>query len=122
VTDVRSIAEAFSSHRFRDTYDALAPDVRWTSVGAGTVTGKPAVVDACESALSELTTGSAEFLRFVVIADGDAAAVDTVSRYVDGDGAVSVVSSCDVYEFSGGALMAITSYAVELDEAPTTSG
>jgi len=118
VPDVRSIAEAFSGHRFRDTYDALAPDVRWTSVGAGVVTGKEAVVDACESTLSELATGTAEFLRFVVVADGDAAAVDAVGRYVDADGAVSVVSSCDVYEFSGGLLVAITSYAVELAEPP----
>ena len=30
---------------------------------------------------------------------------------------VSVVSSCDVYEFSGGLLTTLTSYAVELDPA-----
>lgn len=117
-TTPRRIAEAFSSHRFREAYAALAPDVRWVSVGAGEITGRQAVVDACEATLAELATTDAEFLRFVVIADGDRAAVDAVGRYVDGAGGVSVVSSCDVYEFSNGALTCITSYAAEFD--PTT--
>jgi hypothetical protein len=40
-----------------------------------------------------------------------------VARYVDADGTTSVVSSCDIYEFSDGQVTAITSYAVELDPA-----
>ena len=52
--------------------------------------------------------------RFVSIAGPDAAAVDVVARYVAADGHVSVVSSCDIYEFADGKLAAITSYAVEL--------
>jgi hypothetical protein len=58
-----------------------------------------------------------EFTRFVVVADDATAAVDVVGRYVDADGGVSVVSSCDVYEFTGGLLTTLTSYAVELDPA-----
>jgi ketosteroid isomerase-like protein len=116
MTTPRRIAEAFSGHRFPDAYPALAPDVRWTSVGAGVLTGREAVIDACEATLAELST-AAEFLRFVVIADGDAVAVDAIGRYVDSDGGISVVSSCDIYAFSDGALTAITSYAVELDPA-----
>jgi ketosteroid isomerase-like protein len=114
MTTPRETAEAFSGHRFRDAYDALAPDVRWTSVGQGTVTGRQAVVDACEATLAELATTTVEFARFVV-ADDATAAVDVVGRYVDADGGVSVVSSCDVYEFTGGLLTTLTSYAVELD-------
>ncbi len=78
MTTPRQIAEAFSGHRFGDAYAALSPDVRWTSVGAGVLTGRQAVVDACEATLAELASGTAEFLRFVVIADGDAVAVDAV--------------------------------------------
>ena len=115
MTTPREIAEAFSGHRFADAYAALAPDVRWTMVGEGLLTGPQAVVDACDATLAELSRGTAQFLRFVVIGDGDAVAVDAVGRYVDADGGVSVVSSCDIYEFSDGALTAITSYAVELD-------
>ncbi len=43
-------------------------------------------------------------------------AVDAVARYVDEAGSTSVVSSCDIYEFDGDALVTITSYAVELPE------
>ena len=116
MTTARETAEAFSGHRFRDAYDALAPDVRWTSVGQGTVTGRQAVVDACEATLAELATTTVEFTRFVVVADDATAAVDVVGRYVDADGGVSVVSSCDVYEFADGAVVAITTYAVELED------
>jgi ketosteroid isomerase-like protein len=110
----REVAEAFSGHRFRDAYDALAPDIRWTLVGEDELVGRQAVVDACEGTLAELASGTAEFSRFVVVADGDAVAVDTVARYTDGDGEVSVVSSCDVYAFTDGLVTAIRSYAVEL--------
>jgi ketosteroid isomerase-like protein len=117
MTTPRETAEAFSGHRFRDAYAALSPDVRWTAVGEGVVTGRQSVVDACEATLTELATTTTTFSRFVVVADADgrAAAVDVVARYVDADGTESVVSSCDVYEFVDGQVAAITSYAVELD-------
>ena len=120
MTTPRQVAEAFSGHRFHDAYGALAPDVRWTSVGAGVLIGRQAVVDACEATLAELARGTAQFLRFVVIADADAVAVDAVGRYVDADGGVSLVSSCDIYAFDDGVLTSITSYAVELDPAAQT--
>jgi len=119
MTTPRETAEAFSGHRFSDAYGALAPDVRWTSVGQGALVGRQAVVDACEETLAELATTTTQFLRFVVVADGDTAVVDAVGRYVDAGGGVSVVSSCDVYEFTDGLLTTITSYTVELD--PTTA-
>jgi ketosteroid isomerase-like protein len=120
MTTPRQVAEAFSGHRFHDAYGALAPDVRWTSVGAGVLIGRQAVVDACEATLAELARGTAQFLRFVVIADADAVAVDAVGRYVDADGEVSLVSCCDIYAFADGVLTSITSYTVELDPTAET--
>ncbi|WP_222271447.1 nuclear transport factor 2 family protein [Modestobacter marinus] len=110
----RAVAEAFSGHRFPDAYGSLHPDVRWTQVGQEVLTGRQAVVDACEATLAELVTTTVEFSRFLVVADENAAAVDVVGRYVDADGATSVGCSCDVYEFRDGMVTAITSYAVEL--------
>jgi ketosteroid isomerase-like protein len=49
-----------------------------------------------------------------VVAGTDAAAVDAIGRYTDADGEVSLVSSCDIYEFRDGLVTTITSYAVEL--------
>jgi ketosteroid isomerase-like protein len=112
----REIAEAFSRHRFREVYASLSDDIVWTSRGGGPpIHSRSAVVDACEASLSDLASTAVDFRRVVVAADDRAAAVDVVARYVDGD-EVSVVSSCDVYEFQDGAVVAITTYAVELDD------
>jgi hypothetical protein len=113
----REVAEAFSGHRFRDAYPGLAPDVRWTIVGAQTLVGREAVVEACETTLADLAGETAEFLRFLVIADDGGACVDAVGRYVSGDGSTTAVSSCDVYTVEEGLVRTITSYVVELDPA-----
>jgi SnoaL-like domain len=112
------VAEAFSGHRFAEAYPAFVDDVRWDLVGGDTLVGRQAVVDACETTLAELGQGSAEFLRFVVMVDGDRVAIDTIARYTDAAGETGAVSSCDLYEFSGDRLIGIRSYAVELDGAP----
>ena len=114
MTNTAAIAEAFSRHRFAETFPHLADDVRWVAVGQATMQGRTAVVDACEAATAEMADLTVEFTRFVSIAGPDAAAVDVVARYVDPDGEVSVVSSCDIYEFRDGELVTITSYAVDL--------
>ena len=61
MTTPRQIAEAFSGHRFSEAYPALAPDVRWTSPGQFALTGREAVIEACEATLAELASGTAEF-------------------------------------------------------------
>jgi hypothetical protein len=115
--DPLQLAEAFSGHRFKDTYDGLAATVRWVLPGHPPIEGKEAVVSACDSAADEMgQLASAEFTRFVSVASDRVAAVDAVGRYVSSDGSVSVVSSADIYEFDDEGLVAvITSYAVELD-------
>ena len=119
--DSQRIAEAFSGHRFEETYEHLAADVRWVLPGRAPVEGRSDVVAACESASGEMAElASTEFSRFVSVAGDRVAAVDAVARYVGRDGSVSVVSSADIYEFDGeGLVTTITSYAVELD---TTEG
>ena len=115
--DTRQIAEAFSGHRFEDTYDHLSADVRWVLPGQTTIEGRSAVIEACNASAAEMAElTSATFSRFVSVADDRVAAIDAVGRYVSRDGSVSVVSSADVYEFDGaGQVRIITSYAVELD-------
>lgn len=115
--NTKQIAEAFSGHRFAETYDHLAADVRWILPGQTTIQGKSAVVEACTSSAAEMAELTrAEFTRFVSVADDHVAAIDTLGRYVSRDGSVSVVSSADIYEFDGdGHVTTITSYAIELD-------
>ena len=114
--DVRAVAEAFSGHRFADAYPFLAADVVWHVMGGETRRGSDAVTAVCEETLSQLTGTTTEFTRFVTVSEADRAAVDTVARYTGPDGDISVVASCDVYEFRDGALTTITSYYAELPD------
>jgi ketosteroid isomerase-like protein len=113
-SSTRAVAEAFSAHRFAEAYPALADDVRWDLVGQDTLVGRQSVVDACEGTLAALAGGTATVERCVVAGDGDVVAVDTVTRYAGADGSAGRVSSCDVYEFTGGRLTTIRSYTVEV--------
>ena len=115
--NTQQISEAFSSHRFTETYEQLADGVRWELDGEGVIEGKGAVVAACESSTVEMAElASVEFSRFESVAGDRLAVVGAEARYEEPDGSVSVVSSADVYEFDGeGQVTTITSYAVELD-------
>jgi len=113
----QAVAEAFSGHQFRQTYDHLSPDIRWVLVGGETLVGRHHVILTCEETLSELEGSSTEFSRFLTIAGADAVAVDAVARYTAADQTTSVVSSCDIYEFAGGLVTTITSYTAELAPA-----
>ena len=112
---IQQVAEAFSSHRFREAYDYLHPQVEWTVVGAARLEGREQVVYACEQSLTELERQTTQFLRFKTVADADAVAIDSVAKYVDAKWRTSFVRSCDVYEFTQGYLSAITSYTAEIE-------
>ena len=64
--------------------------------------------------LESLEGTTTTYERCVVAAGSDAVAVDTFARYTRPDG-MTAVASCDIYEFSGDKITAITSYAVEVD-------
>lgn len=110
-------AQAFSAHRFEATFEHLAPDAVWHLVGAERIDGRVAIVEACRSTAAEISASDTVWLRFLCAGTGDVVAVDAVGRYTGPDG-VSTVSSCDIFEFDGETITAITSYAVELPPAP----
>lgn len=110
----RQIAEDFSSHRFDAALPYLSEDVRWTLVGGSALVGRAAVAAVCKRSAAELAGVTVEYERFKVIVGDDGVVVDSIARYGDANGDATVVSSCDVYEFTGAAVTAITSYAVDL--------
>jgi len=110
----RTVAEAFSGHRFTETYPHLAEDVIWVARGESTTLGRDAVIAACEAASVELATMNTDFLTFRTVDGGDTIVVETVGRYVDTDG-TSCVASCDLYTFAHGRLARIVSYAVDIE-------
>jgi ketosteroid isomerase-like protein len=109
----REVATAFSGHRFEEALPYVADDVDWRMPGSDGLRGADAVIAACRDTASALADTDVQVQRFVVIADGDTVAVDTLTVYRDRDGATAV-ASCDVYEFIGGLIVRITSYTVEV--------
>jgi ketosteroid isomerase-like protein len=109
-----AIARAFSGHRFEETFDYLSPNVTWILVGQARLEGPAAVIDTCRQTTAESADVGTTWLRFISAGTGDVVAVDAIGRYEGSDG-ISAVSSCDIFEFSGGKITTITSYAVEVD-------
>nr|WP_232425819.1 nuclear transport factor 2 family protein [Mycobacterium sp. JS623] len=76
--------------------------------------GADAVRHTCGETLESLEGTTTTYDRCVVAAGSDVVAVDTFAHYTRPDG-MTAVASCDIYEFSGDEITAITSYAVEVD-------
>jgi len=112
--DPAAVARAFSEHRFDEALPYLAKEVRWTIVGYMTLEGADAVRQTCRGTIESLEGTTTAYDRCVIAAGSDAVAVDTFARYTRPDG-MTAVASCDIYEFAGEQITAITSYAVEVD-------
>jgi ketosteroid isomerase-like protein len=112
--DPGAVGLAFSEHRFDEALGHLAKDVRWTIVGYMVLEGADAVRQTCRETLESLEETTTIYDRCVVAAGSDAVAVDTFARY-SGPNGTTAVASCDIYEFRGEEISAITSYAVEVD-------
>ena len=118
VFDPGAIARAFSEHRFDEALGYLARDVRWTIVGYMVLEGADAVRQTCRERPPASKTPrrpmTGVWWRLV-----PRLAVDTFARY-SGPAGLTAVASCDIYEFVGEEIAAITSYAVEVD--PDSAG
>lgn len=112
--DKKAIASAFSSHKFASTYGYLANDIEWTVIGERVIRGKADIVKTCEDSAAYLSNVKTTFLKFRTFAGESSVVIDSLAEYVDEQDEKSVVASCDIYEFDGEYLTAITSYAVEI--------
>ena len=117
--DPAAVGRAFSEHRFDEALGHLARDVRWTIVGYMVLEGADAVRQTCRETAASLEDTTTTYDRCVVAAGSDVVAVDTFARY-GGPSGLTAVASCDIYEFAGEEITAITSYAVEVD--PESAG
>jgi ketosteroid isomerase-like protein len=109
------IARAFSSHRFELALPHLADDIVWTLVGADPLIGRKKVKKAIERTAADLASVTTEFQRFRTVVGEESVVVDSLARYTDAAGDVSIVASCDIYDFAAdGRITEIVSYTVEL--------
>ena len=86
---IGEIARAFSGHRFEAAYPHLADDVSWSIFGDRELTGKEAVMAACEESASYLAEVTTEFRRFRALAGEDWVVIDSLAEYTDREHEVS---------------------------------
>jgi ketosteroid isomerase-like protein len=111
---IEDIARAFSGHDFEAIYPYLADDATWSVVGDEELAGKEAITRACDRLAADLAGVRTDFRRFRALVGGDWVVVESLADYTDREQQVSVVASCDIYDFRDGMLAAITSFNVAL--------
>ena len=107
------IAVAFSSQKYDEVEPYLAESIFWDLVAARPRLDKGEVLVLLRETKQNLKVLTSNFLEQRVIDGGDTVVVDSVVEYVDSTGEKSVVSSCDLYEFEGGLVTHIRTYAGE---------
>jgi ketosteroid isomerase-like protein len=108
------IARSMSTHDFGRAMQHLAEDVVWRPGGDEPIVGRDAVIRACTDLAAELDGVQVDLRSVRVIAAGAAVVVETLATYTAPGGDTSAVASCDLYDFAGDDLIAISSYNVEV--------
>src|SRR5215208_3126538 len=112
--DIEQIAEAFCSHRFVETYPYMADEIKWDIVGREELIGREAVIDQCNKSAKFLETVSSTITKLNSIRAETFVVVEGAAQFQDQEDQTSDVASCDVFQFSDGRLVQITSYVIDL--------
>jgi SnoaL-like domain len=115
--DIGQIAEAFCRHRFAETYPYMADGIKWNIVGGEELIGQEAVIDQCNQSAKYLETVSTTITKLKIIHAGTFVIVEGAAQFQDQEYQTSSVASCDVFQFSDGQLVEITSYNIELTKS-----
>ena len=113
---IDQIAEAFCSYRFAVTYPYMADEIKWSIIGKEELVGREAVIDQCNKAAKFLETVSATITKLKINRAETFVVVEGAAQFQDQENQTSSVASCDVFQFSDGRLVEITSYNVELNK------
>ena len=114
--NIDQIAEAFCSHRFVVTYPYMADGIKWNIVGQEELKGREAVIARCDKSAKFLETVSTTITKLKIHRAETFVVVEGAAQFQDQQKQTSSVASCDVFQFSDGRLVEITSYNVELNK------
>ena len=114
--NIDQIAAAFCSYRFAMTYPYLANEIKWNIVGKEELVGREAVIDQCDKAAKFFETVSATITKLKINRAEPFVVVDGAAQFQDQENQTSSVASCDVFRFSDGRLVEITSYVIALNK------
>lgn len=113
--DIEQIAKTFISHNFEETFLFMADDIKWNVIGRQELVGRDAVIAQCAEAKKFLATVTTTFTKLEATRAGNTVFVEGACLFRDHKDQTSRVASCDVFQFSEGQLVEITSYVVDLE-------
>ena len=114
--NIDQIAEAFCNYRFAVTYPYMADEIKWSIVGKEELVGRDAVIDQCDKSAKFLETVSTTITKLKINRAETFVVVEGAAQFQDQENQTSSVASCDVFQFSDGRLVEITSYVIELNK------
>lgn len=114
--NIEQIAEAFCSHRFGETLPYMADEIKWNIVGREELVGREAVINQCNNAAKFLKTVSSTITKLKTYRVENCVIVEGAAQFQDQQNQTSGVASCDVFQFSDGRLIEITSYVIDLNK------
>jgi hypothetical protein len=110
--NIDQIAEAFCSYRFAVTYPYMADEIKWSILGKEELMGREAVIDQCDKAAKFLETVSATITKLKINRAETFVVVECAAQFQDQENQTPSVASCDIFQFSDGRLVEITSYVI----------
>jgi hypothetical protein len=114
--DIDQIAEAFCSHKFAATYPYMTDEIKWNIIGREELIGREAVIDRCDKSAKFLETVSTTMLNLKIYRAETRVIVEGAAQFRDQENQTSSVASCDVFQFTDGHLVEITSYVIDLNK------
>ena len=94
----------------------MADEIKWNIVGGEEVMGREAVIDRCDKSANFLETVSATITKLDIHPAKRFVVMEGAAQFQDQEHQTSGVAGCDVFQFSDGRLVEITSYVIELNK------
>jgi ketosteroid isomerase-like protein len=109
---IKQISEEFSNGNFKFCYDYLADNIVWDIVGDKIIQGKENVIGFCNKTAQYFLEVTTTFSMHNIIVDGNCVAINGTAEFINQEGKLTHISSCDVYRFKNEQLLNITSYCI----------
>ena len=107
--NIDQIAEAFCSYIFVVTYPYMTDEIKWNIVGREELMGREAVIDRCDKSAKFLETIFTTITKLKINRAETFVVVECAEQFQDHENQTSSVASCDIFQFSDGQLVEITS-------------
>ncbi len=110
---IEQIAEAFCSYRYTEIFPCMADGIKWNIIGTDEFVGRETVIAQCNNAAKFLETVSPTITKQKIHRAEACVIVEGAAQFRDRDNQISMVASCDIFQFSDGRLVEITSYVID---------